>query len=82
MDSFKLLPQHFKLPFQCFLARLSLVRAMFLIKYHINILIFKGNFSFQMGKFCRTVCGALKTLYIDRTVNLLCFCKDQNNVSL
>ena len=76
IDSCRIHPQHFKIHFYYFLAKLSLVRAMFLIRYNIKILIFSGNLSFQMGWLHSTTFGAANTLKCP------CCCKDHRNVSL
>jgi hypothetical protein len=39
MDSSRLHPQHVKMPFHCFFAKLSFVRALFLVRYHIFLTV-------------------------------------------
>ena len=63
--------QHCLLPFQFRLARLSLVRIAPLFKYHINILILRGTFSFQRCLSNCTLPLLISTLYIELMVNIL-----------
>jgi ABC-type lipoprotein release transport system permease subunit len=55
-----------------FFARLSLVRTMFLIRYHIKTFIFRGILSFYIGCLLGVICGIIRVGYIDRTMNRPC----------
>jgi hypothetical protein len=68
MDSSRLHPQHVKLPFHCYFAKLSFVIKIFLVRYHITICIFKGSLSLQIGWSRIGTFGAAMALYIERTV--------------
>jgi hypothetical protein len=82
IDSFNIHATHCRQPFQCFFTKLSVVRAILFIRYHIKILILRGILIFQMGWFLGTTCGLLRALHIDHTVNFPCRCKDQIKISL
>ena len=62
--------QHYLLPFQFRLAKLSFVKITPLFKYHINILIFKGIFSFHKCLSNCTLPLLISALYIELTVNI------------
>ena len=62
--------QHCLLPFQFRLAILSLVRITPLFNYHINILIFRGIFSFHKYLLNFTLPLLISALYIELTVNI------------
>jgi hypothetical protein len=61
--------QHFLSPCHCRRAKLSLVRTTPLYKYHINTLILRGSFSFQIKVLKGKACVSKRALCIDLTEN-------------
>jgi hypothetical protein len=60
---------HDVLPVQFLWTRLSLIRITPLFKYHKNVLILRGNLSFQMSLLCQ-ILPMVMSLYIVRTLKI------------